>query len=115
MGIDKGFELWPALNEASEEDVRCWPELLNRVRAKYAEDKLCVEGDSEIVFHVGEHPSLPLDLRRFRRFSYIVSGCCGDAKTYICEVMRVAKDVFGGDRIHPWSDPPSDYGFEGET
>jgi hypothetical protein len=99
MGIDVGFDLYPALS--SEQDLHMWEIFLNAVRARYCNDPAFQETPVMIMFCIGEHPRLVLDGTRFRRFSSKVGGLI---ETLIADIQKMAISIFGRRRIHPWSE-----------
>jgi hypothetical protein len=61
-------------------DIELWASFLDAVR-KHHEEKgdttMKIDNQKNIVFSVGEHPSLLHQYHRFRRFSSKTSGSCG--------------------------------------
>jgi hypothetical protein len=107
MGIDIGFDLFSPLQ--TEADLAKWGEFLKEVIRVYENDSVLEISEYELMFKVGEGPSLLRDGRFFRRFSSKISGRCGDAEPYIRAVVHIARRYFYH-RIHFWSE----YGYEGE-
>lgn len=108
MGLDAGFDISPPLSTPS--DLETWGEFLFRIRQEFVADDARVEdnkhwcGVGGIVFRVGEHPWLPYDGRKFRRFSAKITGSAArkdDVDFYLTAVRLIAKEYFG-QRIKPW-------------
>lgn len=115
MGIDRGFDLHPPL-EKKADDMELWASFLNAVQKHYEEKGdtvMRIDEQGNIVFKVGEHPTLLRQCHRFRRFSAKISGSlCGNVEKYLIEVERIAKKYFGS-RVVPWSEWIGDFGVYG--
>lgn len=111
MGIDRGFDIYPPL-EDKERDNEKWSYFLNAVATLYEDEEdrnMTFDKKGNIVFTVGEHPTLMRKGYYFRRFSSKVSGRCGEAEDYIFQVMKIAKQHFG-ERVVPWYDAADVFG-----
>jgi hypothetical protein len=62
---------------------------------EFKDDPIVAFGELEIIFKVGEHPTLPRAGYAFRRFSSKVSGSCGASEPYIIRVCGIARVHFG--------------------
>ncbi|EJT97685.1 hypothetical protein DACRYDRAFT_119346 [Dacryopinax primogenitus] len=102
MGVDRGFDLYPPL-EDSEPDMSRWANFLEAVIRYYRGDEnFTINKNNDLVFKQGEGPTLMREAHRFRRFSSKVSGShAGNVETYLKEVARIAKRYFG-ERIKSW-------------
>ncbi len=115
MGIDRGFDLNPPL-EKKADDMELWASFLNAVQKHYEEEgdtTMKIDEQGNIVFEVGEHPTLLCQCHRFRRFSAKISGShYGNVEKYLIEVEKIAKDYFGI-RVVPWNELFGDHHYFG--
>ncbi|KAF9475251.1 hypothetical protein BDN70DRAFT_924106 [Pholiota conissans] len=104
MGIDTGFDFYPPLTNSQEDQV-AWERFFNDVkRAFQDDDTMIINRKGSIEFTVGEHPSLPKDGYRFRRFSSKITGShAGNVTHYLRKVENIAKKHFEV-HIHPWNE-----------
>ncbi|KAL7580955.1 hypothetical protein ACA910_005771 [Epithemia clementina (nom. ined.)] len=104
MGIDVGFDFYPPLDD-KEDDHDSWSSFFSLVSTSFEDDPdVDISDDGDLVFKVAEHPSLPRQGHRFRRFSSKVTGRQGAAaEFYIQQVASMAKRRFGN-RIYCWSE-----------
>lgn len=113
MGIDRGFDLHPPL-ERNADDMELWASFLNAVQTHYEEEgdtRMKFDKQRNIVFQVGEHPTLLRQCHQFRRFSAKISGSlCGNVEKYLIEVERIARRYFGS-RVVPWNELYDDNHF----
>lgn len=94
LAVDCGFDIVPRLTDAQTDGKR-WDAFINDARQSYENDPVVKVQSQSIEFDVGEHPSLPLDGRRFQRFSSRVHGHATEAaETYIDRVCRIAHRYF---------------------
>ncbi|KAJ7123996.1 hypothetical protein C8R43DRAFT_1031521 [Mycena crocata] len=119
MGIDRGFDLFPPLENTENDNVK-WAAFLEHVTSHYEKEgdpNFTVNDARNIVFTQGERPTLKRKGYQFRRFSAKISGRnAGNVEDYLSAVKKMATLYFG-DRIHPWVDggyPDTDpiYGWD---
>ena len=111
MGFDCGFDLFPPIQSDSSLDTEKWARFIATVLRHYEpdSDQDYASSEVEILHHkgifdfcVGEHPRLPYDGSKFRRFSSKISGgLTYNAEPVVRKVARIAKEVFG-DRTSFW-------------
>lgn len=101
MGIDCGFDMVPFFAQGDSNDD--WNQFIDDVLKEFRDDPVVVPGEREIIFKVGEHPTLPRAGHAFRRFSSKISGSCGASERYIICVYRIARKHFGH-RVQWWRD-----------
>ncbi|CAK9786186.1 hypothetical protein CC85DRAFT_300623 [Cutaneotrichosporon oleaginosum] len=113
--IEEGFDLSPPLTTPN--DLERYSAFLHHLRKEYKDDPGVredpdYEGIGGIVFDVrGEHPWIPYDGRRFRRFSATLHSPtstpgvrgAGGADDYLARVEGIARHYFGH-RVHSWSE-----------
>lgn len=109
MGIDIGFDFFPALKDTPADNA-LWSRFLQEVINTYKTDPNFNLSEKRLTFTVGEYPFLPKQGFLFRRFSSKVSGGCGKAETYIRQVLEIAQKYFNRSQLHYWSE----YGYGGE-
>jgi hypothetical protein len=103
-GIDAGFDLYPPFNQDDESNRVVWAAFLITVQLEYGDHPELVWKEGEMVFEVGEHPSLPVDGTKFRRFSSKVTGRGGhEVEVIIKRVAAMAQRHFGN-RVYYWSE-----------
>ncbi|KAJ7720855.1 hypothetical protein DFH07DRAFT_304214 [Mycena maculata] len=106
MGVDRGFDLYPPL-ENTDADNEKWARFLDAVITHYEgenDPNLTFDSSRNIVFTQGEHPALQRKGHRFRRFSSKVTGShAGNVEEYLATVQKIAKRYFG-DRVCPWNE-----------
>ncbi|KAI1763147.1 SET domain-containing protein [Hypoxylon sp. FL1150] len=114
MGIDAGFDMVPPLSKG-EEDAKNWANFLHCVRSCYVDDPKVEAKSHWIEFKAGEHPTLPYEGHKFRRFSSKISGSIASSTgvwEYISTVTGMAKVIFGP-RAQPWNEAVDQSGFYG--
>jgi hypothetical protein len=113
--IEEGFDLSPP--HTTPNDLERYVAFLHHLRTEYKDhpgvrEEPGWEGIGGIVFDVrGEHPWVPLDGRRFRRFSATLHSPnstprtpgAGGADDVLARVESIAKHYFGA-RVHSWSE-----------
>lgn len=127
MGFHCGFDLSPPIQAHNSTDTDKWARFITAVLRHYEPDSENDYDTSEvdilddkgfIEFCVGEHPTLPYDGSKFRRFSSKISGYfIYNAEPVIREVARIAKEVLG-DRASFWhelegEDDEAEHGVRG--
>lgn len=101
MAAECGFDMVPRLTDAQSDGKR-WHAFIDDVRESYKEDPVVHVRSHSIEFDVGEHPSLPLDGRKFQQFSSNVNEPSTQAaESYIDRVCRIARKYFDS-RIRFW-------------
>lgn len=112
MGIDRGFDMYPPLEDNHLNNQK-WMFFLNDVIVHYeAEGDHIIRLDKKrnVVFAIGEHPTLTRRGHQFRRFGAKVSGDVGfEVEAYILHVQRMAQRYFG-DRVVPWYEGADEFG-----
>lgn len=123
MGFDCGFDTSPPLEQNNQDHADKWSRFITAVFTRYEGHKQSADADLLILHtvfiesNVGEHPLLPYDGTKFRRFSSKVSGgLTQEAEPVIRQVFRLAKERFG-DRVSFWhelaEDEESPHGVRG--
>lgn len=109
MGIDAGFDMVPPLGNNSM-DHQKWLRFIAAIKETYEHDEQVRIEVNVIHFHAGEHPLLPFEGHKFRRFSSKISGACRGVYDYLETVSSIARQYFGAQVV--WWDESSDqYGF----
>ncbi|GMK57247.1 hypothetical protein CspeluHIS016_0400810 [Cutaneotrichosporon spelunceum] len=112
--VEEGFDIFPPL---ASSDMNRYAAFLHRIRTEFAKDPNVREdpslhGIGGIVFDVaGEQPWVPLDGRRFLRFSAVLHGPTSEPHTpgaggpddYLARVEAIAMQYFA-ERVHSWSE-----------
>ena len=124
MGFDCGFDLSPPIQAHNSTDTDEWARFIAAVLQHYEHD---LENDygvdilhnkGHIEFCVGQHPTLPYDGTKFRRFSSKISeDFTYNAEPVIRKAAGIAKEVFG-DRASVWhevagEDDEAEHGVRG--
>ncbi|KAF8188557.1 hypothetical protein K438DRAFT_1972258 [Mycena galopus ATCC 62051] len=101
MGVDKGFDLYPPL-ENTDADNQKWAAFLAEVTSYYEkrnDPNLTIDKLGDIVITQGERPRLRHKGYQFRRFSSKYTGSHAENVTaYLDTVEGIAKRHFG-DRV----------------
>ena len=111
MGILRGFDIYPPLEDKARDNDK-WAFFLEAVASHYEEKEdrnMHFDSKGNIVFTVGEHPTLMRRGYYFRRFVSKVSGRCFEAERYIFQVQKMAEEYFG-ERVVPWYDAADIFG-----
>lgn len=100
-GIDKGFDLYPPLQNTPG-DNRLYADFVLAVHTTFRHDPIMkIDNKGFTIFEQGEAPCLTRDGQHFRRFAAKVSGrSCGFVEFYIDAVYSIAVEHFGTERVH---------------
>lgn len=112
MGYDAGFDLYPPLKN-TESDNELYASFHIAVYEMFWRDNVMDTNErGEIVFLVGEHPRLPKEGYKFRRFSSKISGKhhSSGVQHYLNEIAAIARTYFGDSRVHWWNESHERHG-----
>ncbi|TLS20636.1 uncharacterized protein PpBr36_11065 [Pyricularia pennisetigena] len=109
MGLDAGFDMVPPLENNSMDNQR-WLRFITAVKEAYKHDEQVRVEVNVVHFHAGEHPLLPFQGHKFRRFSSRISGPCSDVYDYLETVSYLARQYFGA-QVVLWDESSGEDGF----
>ncbi len=91
MGIDKGFDVEPPLEEKDQEQ---FSKFINEVIERFSNDLFVRVFHDHIIFLKGENPIIPFDYKKFQRFESKISGGCYEIEFYIDKVSLIFQKYF---------------------
>jgi hypothetical protein len=101
MGRDRGFDLYPPIDNESKEDVKKWNSFIEEVKTTFKEDKKVTLSETHILFDEGEGPKLPFDGSRFRRFNSKIDSFFSPIAQKINKVCGIASMYFDSEDANP--------------